>query len=855
MNPTPRSRYRLLLRASLAALPVSLIFPLVQTAQAAVNTPTTFTTSTSLLTAGNWSAGLPDSTKDALFIPGSLTTTGLTITSGNLTVGSLSDTKAFGTVTITNGATSGGSTSTLTLGGAGGTNSTSGALSTDLIYVVTGSSTVLNLNGGASFGLNLVLGQAGSFNVGGSSTLNIGTSGTASTLDNGGFALTVTGAGATNIGSAISGSGALTKAGSGTLTLSGTNAYTGTTGITGGTLTLTGSINSGSALALGGNATLNYTPTVGSSTQTFNGTTVNAGFSTVTNATSGNTVALGAITRNTGGILNVSSLTGTTTTSTAVDSTGILGTWATIGTGTGLKYAAGGSGGAITGYTGTAAATAAGVTDTTGVGNYDVAAVGALGAGASFNTLRYTGAAGTITNNFTANGLMNAGTGTVTYSGNVTIGANKELVIVGNTQGITISGNIVDNGGGASSLVYGGPSAGTLVLSGANNTYSGGTIINSGTVDVRNSNAVGTGGINLAGAGGTLAVNTGVSVTLSANITGQGKVSTGNSAAILTLTGNNDFTGGVTVNGTVVMGTGSNNGLGTGTITLSQSTLRSSDNNSRTIANAISMSSNAMTFGAIQDAVTGLGDLNFTYTGATVSVGGAKTWTVNNSTTATFANNWNGNAGFNITKAGTGTLVFNGNLSNGASNVVVSAGKFILNGAANGYTGTTTINGGTMLVNGSLSGSSAVTVNTGGRIGGLGSVGAVSFASGAALAYEVATAAQGGDGLTTTGFTGSGVGSFTIYLSGAATGFDANSNYSWAVLTSNSTDMSSVSLSGINLDTTGFGQAFGGTFTLSKDATSIFVNYSAVPEPSTYAVLAGLGVLGLAALRRRRAGV
>ncbi len=34
-------------------------------------------------------------------------------------------------------------------------------------------------------------------------------------------------------------------------------------------------------------------------------------------------------------------------------------------------------------------------------------------------------------------------------------------------------------------------------------------------------------------------------------------------------------------------------------------------------------------------------------------------------------------------------------------------------------------------------------------------------------------------------------------------------------------------------------------------ATSLVINYSAIPEPSTYAALAGLGVLGLAATRRR----
>ncbi|MGA1980785.1 MAG: autotransporter domain-containing protein, partial [Sedimentisphaerales bacterium] len=57
------------------------------------------------------------------------------------------------------------------------------------------------------------------------------------TIDNGGFLLTVGGAGNETLSGIISGTGALTKAGAGTVTLSGTNAYSGGTTVTAGTLT------------------------------------------------------------------------------------------------------------------------------------------------------------------------------------------------------------------------------------------------------------------------------------------------------------------------------------------------------------------------------------------------------------------------------------------------------------------------------------------------------------------------------------------------------------------------------------------------------------------------------------------
>jgi len=104
------------------------------------------------------------------------------------------------------------------------------------------------------------------------------------------------------------------------------------------------------------------------------------------------TLNTGTFTRNAGATLNVANTGTVTTTMTGLDSAslvnGIIGPWASFGSGASTRYATIDGSNNIVGLTGTAAATAAGVTSATGTVNYDVAAVGTLGGGANINTLR-----------------------------------------------------------------------------------------------------------------------------------------------------------------------------------------------------------------------------------------------------------------------------------------------------------------------------------------------------------------------------------------------------------------------------------------------------------------------------------
>jgi autotransporter-associated beta strand protein len=332
-------------------------------------------------------------------------------------------------------------------------------------------------------------------------------------------------------------SGSLTKSGAGTLTLTGANTYYGTTTINLGNLTLdfsatgapaSGIINNGATSP----ATANSALVLGSGTLTLKGksTTVNkqyfkdttlstnrgSVFTLTQNSATSLTAALGAITRNAGSTLNFSSTPSTSgiiaTTSTGNETSGILGPWASVSSGASLQYAAVNGSSQIVSYSGANAGTAgtlANVTDATS--NYTFSAGVALTGSLTANTLRYTGGAGTLTNggnNITLNGLMNSGSGALTISGTgkLYIGANKELVVIGNNRQIKISCNIRESLEGTSSLVFYSGTSGAndlLYITSINNTYSGGTTVNGGSLLCQQESGTGT---NMLGSG-TVTIN------------------------------------------------------------------------------------------------------------------------------------------------------------------------------------------------------------------------------------------------------------------------------------------------------------------------------------------------------------
>lgn len=261
------------------------------------------------------------------------------------------------------------------------------------------------------------------------------------------------------------------------------------------------------------------------------------------NVTAGRTLTLGtgAFTRPAGATLNIQGA-GTVAASMsglANDATGILGAWATIGTGADTRYATL-SAGNLAAFTGTAVAQFTTVPSGSGGAaiNYDIAAISSsIGSGRSANTIRYTGAAGTVGGNagYTLNGLMNVGSGALTIGGiSLNIGSQNELVINAVTHDIILTTSKIT---GTNKSLTVRSSSGTKVSSNAVNSYTGNTAITAGTFAL--------------GAAGTVAGSPVIRVYNGATFDVSAKDAAGLTlGATQTLINNGTVTGNLVVNGT-----------------------------------------------------------------------------------------------------------------------------------------------------------------------------------------------------------------------------------------------------------------------------------------------------------------
>ena len=514
----------------------------------------------------------------------------------------------------------------------------------------------------------------------------------------------------------ISGAGTLTKSGAGTLVLAGVNTYTG------GTNVLSGTLQAGSASGFSPNS----------------GFTVNSildlnGFSNTIGSLSGTGIVL-----NNGATAATLAVGNDNTTSTFDGSlqngTSALGL-IKIGTGTLILT---GSNTYSGGTTISAGALQLGNGGTTGSITGDVIDNGVL----SFNRSDVATFDGTISG---AGSVNQIGTGTTiltannTYTAGTTISAGTLQLGNGGTTG-SITGDVIDNGvlsfnrndvatfagtiSGAGSVNQIG--AGTTILT-ANNTYTGGTTISAGTLQLGNGGTTGsiTGDVI---DNGVLSFNRSDVATFAGTFSGAGSVNQiGIGTTILTAT--NTYTGGTTISaGILQLGSGGTTGSITGDV-IDNGVLSFNRSDSVTFAGTISGAGSVNQIGIGTTILTA----NNTYTGGTtISAGtlqlgnGAITGSIvgdvidsgvlsfNRSDVATFAGTISG-AG-SVNQIGTGTTILTANNTYTAG-TTISAGTLQLGNG--GTTGSIT---GDVIDNGVLSFNRNDVATFTGTISGAGSV-------------------------------------------------------------------------------------------------------------------------------------
>ncbi|KQZ73892.1 hypothetical protein ASE06_16385 [Sphingopyxis sp. Root214] len=596
----------------------------------------------------------------------------------------------------------------------GGTNSAIGAASNaagnlvlnggTLSYVGAAGSTDRLFTLGGSAGSRLEASGSGAIAFTNTGAIAFSAPGTNQTIALGG-----TNSGNNSLAAQITDNGAgvtsLTKDGLGTWILNNPNSnYTGITTINGGVLGvdklsnggLASSIGASSAaaanLVIGNGSTLRYTGTGDTTNRLFTlsaGTTflessgtgaivfTDTGLVTLAGADQARTIALGGT--NTGNNTLAGSI-GNAGTGVTVLAKNDAGTWVLTGTNTYTGLTNINAGTLILGNGGTAGSIASATVNNLGVLGFNRADTLTYGGViAQSGSVRQLGAGITIL------------TGANTYTGGTTISAGTLQLGNGGTTG-SITGNVTNDGvldfnrsniatfdgviSGSGSVKQSG--AGTTILTGSN-SYTGGTAINAGTLQISSD-------ANLGAAAGPLSFNNGILRT-TANITSARAATLAGAGTMLTDAGTSFTLGGV------VSGAGGLTKSGTGTLILT--------------------GTNGYAGGT-------------TISGGTLSLG-------NGGTTGSILGNVTNN----------GSLVFDRSDNNGFGGFVSGTGSLTQRGsgivtltANNSYTGATNVTAGTLLINGNQSGATGLTsVAAGAALGGSGIIGGnVNVANGGILA-------------------------------------------------------------------------------------------------------------------------
>ncbi len=450
----------------------------------------------------------------------------------------------------------------------------------------------------------------------------------------------------TDVTGDITGTGGLTKTGAGTLTLTGANTYSGGTTVNGGTL-LGGAANAFSAASA---TTINTGGTVdlGGFAQTINNVAL-AGGAIKDGSLTGAIASTGGTVNGVGGSATLTTTSGTTT---------LLG----ANTYTGATTVNGGTllGGAANAFS-AASATTINTGGTVDLGGFNQTVTSLAGAGAATNS-----------------------------------GANN-AVLTNQGASSTFAGAITDGATHTTGLTQAGP--GTLTLTGTN-TYSGGTTISAGTLQIGNGGTTGSIIDNVLD-NSALAFDRSDNVTFGGVVSGTGSV-TQLGAGTLTLTGTNTYAGGTTISaGTLQIGGAGSLGAGNyaGAIT-DNGTFEYSSSANQTLSGVISGT------GTLSKDTSATSTLLLTGTntysgGTTISAGTLQIG--NGGTTGSIVGNVLDNGALAFDRFD--NVTFGGGVSGTGSLTQLGAGTLLLTGT-NTYAGGTTISAGTLQIgNGGTTGS------------------------------------------------------------------------------------------------------------------------------------------------------
>jgi fibronectin-binding autotransporter adhesin len=682
----------------------------------------------------------------------------------------------------------------------------------------------------------------------GATTISAGTLeiGAAGRLGGGSYAGAITnnaafifsGTNAQTLSGIISGSGALTQNASSTLTLTGANTYTGTTTISAGTIQIgaAGRLGAGSyAGDISNNATLIYS---GTNAQTLSG--IISGTGALTQNNSGSTLTLtgantytGTTTINAGTLqLGNNGATGSLSTDSAITVNGALVFRRSDAITQGTQF----SGAAITG-TGVVIQNSANSTTLNNSTNsfsggvwVQQGTVYAAGIG-NASASGYLGSCGTIQLGSSSN------TGTLRLTGSTSETTDKVIDLAGTTGGGMLT---VDSSAAiytfSNSFTASGVGAKTLTLQGSG-TSSGGFVLNGAIVDSSS------GATSLSvGGNGSLTVTLGCatnSFSGPVSIVGNtsGKTYTLQVAGI----GNTGAASYLGTNSTISLGTSSSGTnilkyTGPGETTDKVINLASTNNNNQ----------------ASLDASNASGLLKFTSDFTATGTASSKVLNLIGTGTAEIAgaivNNTSGNV-TNVTKSGAGTWTLSGN---------------------NTYTGTTTISGGTLVISGTNTGS-AITVSSGGTLAGTGTGGSTTVNSGGTIApgnspgiltvggltlngngtytWEMAdatgAAGTGWDqinatGLLTIGSNATSTFKIAITSSGAPTNWDyTTTNQTWDIIDYGS--ISGFNASHFSLNSTAFGGdlSVDSSWSLVDTGSALRLTYTYTQNTPTYTGASG----------------